>query len=133
MRRALLLVALLAAVLRLPQTEREVRRDVRAGDNVRYAHGVPLLPGTPAGTTDLVERVRRIVPDDAPIRIVVRDKACTRFPVREGFGITYWLQFQLLPHPSSCDPDAEWQVLVASTVPEGAEVVAPGVALWHNP
>lgn len=132
MRRALLLVALLAAVLRLPGVERDVRRDVRAGDGVLYAHGVPLLPGTPAGTPDLVRRVRDVVPAGAPIRIVVRDKACKRFPVREGFGLVYWLQYQLLPHPSTCDPDAEWQVYALSEAPPGAEVVAPGLAIWRN-
>lgn len=132
MRRALLLVALLGAVIRLPDVESQVRRDVRAGDQVRYAHGVALLPGSPAGTPELLARVRDVVPEHAPVRIVVRDKACTRFPVREGFGLVYWMQFQLLPHPSSCDPDEEWQVFLASNAPEGAEVVAPGVALWHN-
>jgi hypothetical protein len=76
--------------------------------------------------------VHAVVPDGAPVRIVVRDKACERFAVRAGFGLVYWLQYQLLPHPSSCDPAEEWQVYALSTVPEGAEVVAPGLAIWHN-
>lgn len=132
MRRALLVVALLGALVRLPGVERDVRRDVRAGDGVRYEHGVPVLPGTPAGTPALIARVHAVVPDGKPIRIVVRDKACERFPVREGFGLVYWLQYQLLPHPASCDPDEEWQVFALSSAPEGAEVVAPGLAIWHN-
>lgn len=133
MRRALLLVALLAAVSRLPSVERQVRRDARAGDAVAFAGDVPVLPGTPAGTPELIARARAVIPAGAPVRIVVRDKACQRFPVREGFGLTYWLQYQLLPHPASCDPDEEWQVYALSSAPEGAEVVAPGLAIWHAP
>lgn len=133
MRRALLLVALLAAASRLPATERAVRRDVRAGDAVAYSRGVPLLPGTPAGTADLIARAREVIPAGAPVRIVVRDKSCERFPVREGFGLTYWLQYQLLPHPASCDPNEEWQVYALSSAPEDAEVVAPGLAIWRAP
>lgn len=128
MRRALLLVALVAAVVRLPSAERDVSRDP-----VSFNRGVPILRGIPVGTDVLIHRVREVVPEGAPIRIVVRGTSCTRLPVPQGFGLVYWLQYNLLPHPSSCDANAEWQVYALTPeIPEGAEIVAPGIALWHN-
>ncbi len=128
MRRALLLVALVAAVVRLSSAIGDVERDhvARNGD-------VPVLRGIPVGTDLLIKRVREVVPDGAPVRIVVRGTSCTRLPVPQGFGLVYWLQFNLLPHPSSCDANAEWQVYALTPeIPDGAEIVAPGLALWHN-
>jgi hypothetical protein len=131
-RNAFLGVALVAALVQVPPAERALRDVVAAGRDARHVDGVRVLDRWP-GATDLVLRVRQVVPEDAEVRIVFRGESCglIRRPVLRG--LVFWLQYELLPRPVSCDEDEPWQIWVQTDPPPGAEVVAPGYAIVRRP
>jgi hypothetical protein len=131
MRRCLLLVALVAGLARLPATHRAMEAETRLGDAVPYDHGTAVLNTSRLGLNALIARVHEEMPGKVPIRVVLDGAVCARLPVVRLGGVQYWLQYQLLPHPLSCDPDEPWQVYVQGEPPDGAEVVAPGYAIVH--
>ena len=126
-RRVLLVLALLAALTRLPETDRELTERKAGTDRLRYHDGIPVV--LRPGTELLVARARERIPPDAEVRVVLRGQACTRLPLREGFGIVFWLQYNLLPRTLTCDPAAAWQIHAYGPIPPGAEEVAPGLAI----
>jgi hypothetical protein len=119
--RGVLVIALLLGLASLPRVEREVRESAAA--RMEVSHGVPVLPGMPAGMEELIATVRDRVPRRTPVRIVTTAGTCRRIPVVEGQGAVYWLQYQLLPRPISCDSRAPWTIYLKSQAPPGAEVV----------
>ena len=126
-RRVLLVLALVAAALRLPQADGELRDRLAGVDRVRYHEGVPMVMRP--GTELLVARARAVIPEDAEVLVVLRGRPCTRMPLREGFGLVFWLQYHLLPRTLTCDPRAAWQIHAYGPVPPGADEVAPGLAI----
>jgi hypothetical protein len=132
MRRCLLLVALIAGINRLPWVVYSVEDEVRVNNATRYEQGTAVLNDR-TGLNALIARVRAEVPGKVPIRVVLDGANCERLPLARLGGVQYWLQYQLLPHPLSCDPDEPWQVYVMGEPPDGAEIVAPGYAIVHRP
>jgi hypothetical protein len=133
MRRCLLLVALVAGLVRLHATHVALDAETKLGDAVAYDHGTAVLNRSRLGLNALIARVHEEVPGTVPIRVVLDGATCERLPVVKLGGVQYWLQYQLLPHPLSCDPDEPWQVYVAGEPPDGAELVAPGYAIVYLP
>jgi len=81
------------------------------------------------GSELLVAAARQRIPEDAEVLVVLRGQPCTRLPLREGFGLVFWLQYNLLPRTLTCDPRATWQIHAYGPIPSGAEQVAPGLAI----
>jgi hypothetical protein len=129
MSRALVAVALVASLAALPRAERDLRDAKRDGARQAYDHGIPVIQGAPPDLGLLVQRVHAEVPGHEPVRLVIRDVSCVRLGVGHGGGLQFWLAYQLLPHPVTCDPAARWQVYVDSAVPDGAEVVTERLAI----
>jgi hypothetical protein len=126
-RHGLLVLALVAALIRLPGADLELR-DRRAGvAKVRYHQGFPVV--LRPGTELLVARAREVIPEDAKVRVVLNGQTCTRVSLREGFGLVFWLQYTLLPRTLTCDEDAAWEIHAYGPVPPGAEEVAPGLSI----
>lgn len=117
----ILVIALTLGLASLPRVEREVRDS--DAPKMEVSHGVPVLPGMPAGMAQLIATVRDRVPRRTPVRIVTFAGTCRRIPVLEGQGAVYWLQYQLLPRPISCDSRTAWTIYLKSQAPPGAEVV----------
>jgi hypothetical protein len=122
-------LALVAALAALPRASHDVHAATRDGDRQAYDHGIPAIQGAPPDLGVLVQRVRAEVPGHEPVRLVIRDVSCVRLGVGHGGGLQFWLAYQLLPHPVTCDPGARWQVYVDSAVPDGAEVVTDRLAI----
>lgn len=126
-RHALPVLALVAALIRLPGADLELRERRDGVAKVRYHQGTPVI--LRPGTELLVARAREVIPEDAEVRVVLRGQACTRMSLREGFGIVFWLQYTLLPRTLTCDEDAEWEIHAYGPIPPGAEEVSPGLAI----
>lgn len=141
LRRLFLAACLVAGIAWLPSTVRAVRSEDRRGAGVPDVHGVPATRGMPEGTPELFSRVRELVPEHEPVRLIVRGTNCTGLPVNAGGGATFFAQYHLLPRPATCDPDARWWVYIgtppggAYPMPQGATAttVRPNLVIVHVP
>lgn len=111
-----------AGAVRLPGAVGDARHEARR--DARATAEIPAIPGTPEGMPELLARVRELVPEDEPVRLVVNGTTCTALPLRAGAGLTFWIQYHLAPRPLTCSPGARWWVLVGGTPspPPGAAV-----------
>lgn len=123
--RLLLLACVLTGLARLPETTDAVLAENRRGADVPDVHGIPAAKGMPEGTPDLFAAVREHVPEDEPVRLVVRGTNCVSLPINAGAAATFWTQYHLLPRPLTCDPGARWWVFVGES-PGGTIVPPPG-------
>lgn len=132
---AALLVLLLAGLTALPDRVHDLDRRRAHGKSIEVAEGVPRLAGLAPTTPAFLADVRSRVPQRDRIRLLVTTRGVGPARCDPAPATFYFLSYELLPRPISCDPSPRWWVLYLArdvALPPGSRVVvdrAPGLRL----